>query len=455
MIRRVACAALCAVAIGAAWNGRASAQDPTVANIAAIDEVFKRNGATDAEIEEQNATLLSQSPADVAKFAERMSHASPDTVLKRIAYLRSLQGEQSEHPTLKLGSPLPDFNLKGVDGKMHTPADYKDSPILVVMFISNHCPVAQLYETREKKLYEDYARKGVAFVAIQPDNVEATGLTENQHSDLDDSYESMVKRAAYRHFPFPYLDDGEKQEAADKFGPKVTPHIFIFDKDRKLRYEGRIDDNIREARAKTHDARDALDAMLAGKPVAVEHTPVFGCSTKWKSRTEAVQKETKEWLARPVTVESVSLDGLKQLRKNDSGKMLMINFWATWCGPCRTEYPDLLTTYQWYRARHFDFVSVSVDSPESKKEVQEVLAEMHSGVRNLQIDTEDVYAAQKAFDPSWESGVPYTIVLSPEGKVIYRAEGEVDILKMRRAILASYGDTETGQFAGHADYWKQ
>jgi thiol-disulfide isomerase/thioredoxin len=356
--------------------------------------------------------------------------------------------EPAQHPTLKIGAALPDFALKGVDGRIHTSAEYKESPVLVVMFISNHCPTSQLYEERLKKLFAEYAPRGVAFVAIQPNSMKGTQLAELGYTDVDDSFEGMVVRAAYRKFPFPYLDDGDEQAAASQFGPKATPHIFIFDKDRKLRFEGRIDDNIIDSRATTHESRDAIQALLGGRPVPVEHTPVFGCSTKWNSKADRVQREKEDWLAKPVSVETVTLSDLKQLRANPTGKMLMINFWATWCGPCRTEYPELLATYRWYRGRGLEFISVSVDSPESRADVLTFLQDVHSPIRNLQVDSENVYGIQKAFDPSWESGVPFTLVLSPDGKVVYRHEGEVDIITLRRRLLASFSNT--GPYAG---YW--
>jgi len=131
----------------------------------------------------------------------------------------------------------------------------------------------------------------------------------------------------------------------------------------------------------------------------------------------------------------------------------MINFWATWCGPCQVEYPELLTSYLWYRSRDFEFVSVSLDTPDSKPAVMRFLNEHHSAVRNLMIDSEDVYGMMAAFDPKWESGVPFTIVLAPDGRELYRAEGEADILALRRAILGNLPDA--GMFAGNVDYWRK
>ena len=383
----------------------------------------------------------------------RQAGPSATTPPAKTEYQLQMEREQQEHPTLKIGAALPDFALKGVDGKIHTPADYKDSPVLVVMFISNHCPASQNYESRMKKIASDYASRGVQVIAIAPNGPQAVAPRELNYSDVDDSFEAMVERAKHRQFPFPYLYDGDTQSVSHQFGPKVTPHMFVFDKDRKLRFEGRIDDAMREVNAKTHETRDALDALLAGKPVAVETTPVFGCSTKWNTAVAGKQRELKEWQAKSVAVESVTLEGLQQLLKNPTGKMLMINFWATWCGPCQVEYPELLTSYLWYRSRDFDFISVSVDAPSDRTTVMRFLNEHHSAIRNLQVDTEDVYAVQKAVDPKWQAGVPYTLVLAPDGTVIFRREGEVDILKLRRAILANLPDI--GMFAGNQAYWRE
>jgi thiol-disulfide isomerase/thioredoxin len=368
-------------------------------------------------------------------------------------YAQQMAREQSEHPTLKIGSPAPDFSLQGIDDKFHTLAEYGDAPILAIAFISNHCPASQLYEGRIKQIVRDYADKGVKLIAIAPNGPMAVAPRELNYAEVDDSFESMKIHAEYRQFNFPYLYEGDTQLVAHQYGPKVTPHIFIFDRARKLRYEGRIDDNMRGNNIKSNDARNALDALIAGRAVPVEHTPVFGCSTKWNSAIAGKQREMKEWMAKPVTLETISLEGLKKLRTNPTGKTLMINFWATWCGPCQTEYPELLTSYLWYRSRDFEFVSVALNTPDERASVQKFLDEHHSAVRNLIIDTDDVYAVQAAFDSKWESGVPFTLVLAPDGSEIYRVEGEADILALRRKILGNLPDA--GMFAGNTDYWRK
>ena len=239
---------------------------------------------------------------------------------------------------LAIGSPAPDFQLPGVDGKSLGLKDFAASKVLVVAFTCNHCPTANAYEARFKKFVEDYKDRGVSFVAISPNDPQAVRLDELGYSDLDDSFESMKIRARDHHYNFPYLYDGETQATSRAYGVLATPHLFIFDADRKLRYQGRFDDS--EVKAVTsHDAINAVEALLAGKSVPVETTRVPGCSTKWADKRESA----RQWLAKadaePVKLEMIDEAGVAKLAKNDSQDLLVVNVWATWCGPCLERAP--------------------------------------------------------------------------------------------------------------------
>src|SRR5580693_2407675 len=369
-----------------------------------------------------------------------------------LAVAATLAGDDDDdrHPTLAIGSAAPEFSLPGIDGQVHKLTDYADAKVLVIVFTCNHCPTAQLYESRIKKLADDYRGRGVTLVAIEPNDPEAVWLSELGYTDVSDSLDEMKIRAEYRHFNFPYLYDGETQAVSRAYGPKATPHVFVFDEERKLRYEGRVDNSQRESLVKVRDARNAIDALLAHKPIPVQHTGVFGCSTKWKSKHEGRVAELRKIEAEPVKLEAVSEADLKKLRSNPTDKVLLINFWATWCGPCTKELPDLETTYRMFRGRDFDLVTVSTNLPDERAGVIKALEKQHASSRNLQFASDDTYAMQAAFDAKWESGVPYTVVIAPGGKLLYEKTGQVDILKLRRIILGNLPDPD---YIGHRAYW--
>ena len=335
-------------------------------------------------------------------------------------------------PTLATGSLMPPFELPGIDGQIHKSSDWSTNKVLVVVFTCNHCPTAQLYESRIKAIAADYASKGVALVAIQPNNPRAIRLDELGYTDVGDTFQDMKTRAQQRHFNFPYLYDGDTQTVARAFGPAATPHLFVFDSARHLRYDGRIDDSPRENLVKRHDARLAIDSVLADRPVAVPHTPSIGCSTKWAYKEEGRNSEEEKFEKEPVTVSEVNAAGLKTLAENSGGKVTLVNFWATWCGPCVDELPDLVKIYHMYRHRPFNFVTVSVNYPDEQKGVLAALEKNHAANRNLIFGSTDNYALMHSFDPEWNSAVPYTALIGADGKIIWKYQGELDMMALKR-----------------------
>jgi thiol-disulfide isomerase/thioredoxin len=186
--------------------------------------------------------------------------------------------------------------------------------------------------------------------------------------------------------------------------------------------------------------RNALDAVLAGQPVAVEKTRAFGCSIKWAGKAQSVREYMAKLAAEPVTVEPVNAEGLRALRKNDSGKVRLVNFWATWCGPCITEFPELVTINRMYRHRNFELVTVAAQFPDEKKEVLDFLTKQQASNRNLIFADGDKYKLMEAFDKDWNAALPYTVLISPTGEYLYKVQGQIDPLELKRIIVRSLRD---------------
>ena len=358
---------------------------------------------------------------------------------------------QQAHPILAIGSPAPNFELPAIDGAIHKLADYSTSPVLVIIFTCNHCPIAQTYERRISQLSADYKDRGVSVVAIEPNDPKAITIDELDSSDISDSLEEMKVRAKYKHLTYPYLYDGETQSVANAYGPQATPHAFVFDSDRRLRYEGRVDNSYRSELVRSHEVRDAIEALLAHKDPAVKHTGVFGCSTKWKEKHAAQVEALRKIEAQPVKLEMASAADLTKLRSNPEKKMLLVSFWATWCGSCIHEFPGLEDTFRMYCVRDFDLVTVSANMPDERESVMRVLQKMHATSRNLLFDSSDTATLQAAFDPAWESAVPYTVLIAPDGKILYKKQGSVDVLELRRTILANL----PSGYEGFNRYWSE
>lgn len=166
----------------------------------------------------------------------------------------------------------PNFDLPGVDGKRYNLGCFSDKKILVIAFTCNHCPYVQAYEDRIIALQRDYAPKGVQFVAINANE------TKNYP---EDSFDKMVIRAQEKKFNFLYLRD-EDQSVAQAYDAACTPEFYAFDQGGALRYHGRLDDNYQNPKqVKSNDIKNAIEDLLAGKPVATPLTPAIGCSIKW------------------------------------------------------------------------------------------------------------------------------------------------------------------------------
>lgn len=352
----------------------------------------------------------------------------------------ALHAEDYPQP-LALGSAAPDFTLPGVDGKNWSLDDFSDSELLLVIFTCNHCPTAQYYEERIKTLVTDYESKGVATVAISPNDPASVRLDELGWAIRGDSFEEMKEQAEERGYNFPYLFDGENEEVSRQYGPLVTPHAFLFDQDRKLRYVGAIDDSEREQHVSTHYVRDAMDALLDGKQPETAQTKVVGCSVKWAGKGHLVDNYMQKLAAKPVTLEHADESVLKALRENkgteeEPAKFRLVNFWATWCAPCVAEFDEFVEIDRMYSHREFEFVSVSLNRPDEEKRVLAFLKRKQAANKNF------IFASSKrdplinAFNPEWQGVAPYTVLINPEGEIVHSEVGTIDATALKLKIVS-------------------
>jgi thiol-disulfide isomerase/thioredoxin len=341
-----------------------------------------------------------------------------------------------EHKTLPLGSPAPDFTLPGTDGKTYSLASFSGKEVLVIIFTCNHCPTAQAYEDRIIQLTRDYSAKNVAVVAIMPNDPLSINLDELGYTDMGDSFEEMKIRAKEKKFNFPYLYDGDTEKTARAYGPVATPHVFIFDKKRILRYSGRIDDMEKPTKTPTrYDTRNAIDALLAGKPVPVTSTKVFGCSIKWAEKSDWIKDSRENWAKEPVRLDTLGEAGLRDLLKNHSDKLRLINVWATWCGPCVAEFPEFITMNRMYRQRDFEFISISADELAKEAKALQFLQKQQASGRNYIFSGDNKYNLIEAIDPNWQGALPYTLLVEPGGKIVFAREGAIDPFELKKAIV--------------------
>jgi len=354
---------------------------------------------------------------------------------------RAVRAEPPGFKPLAIGDAAPDFQLPGVDGKQHALKDFAAAAkLLAVVFTCNHCPTAQAYEDRIIKLHADYKDKGLALVAISPNDDQAVRLDELGYTDLGDSLEDMKLRAKDRDFKFPYLYDGATQKVSLAYGVVATPQIFLFDAERKLRYVGRIDDS--DVRTVTkHDAREAIDALLAGSAVPVDKTRTFGCSTKWSEKRAEAAASLEKWNQEPVKLDPIDEAGLAKLAKNETENLLVVNIWATWCGPCVAELPELVTINRMYRKRKFQLVTISMDEPDQRADALKLLTEKHVSSTNYLSTVADRDRFADLVDKEWDGPLPHTVIIAPGGKVIYRKNGPLEPLELKRAIVGALGRT--------------
>lgn len=360
--------------------------------------------------------------------------------------------------TLEIGDKAPDFRLPGIDGRDWSLADFSDGKLLIVYFTSNHCPVCHAHDPRFMELVREMNGKGIAVVAINPNSGDGLRPDELGYSKYDDSFEDMTPYAKEHGFTFPYLYDGETQATAKRYGCLATPHVFIFDSERKLRYKGRLD-NSRYPDPETvqsRDARDAVVALLAGKEVAAAVTKPFGCSTKWREKISLVKQDEQQWQTTDVTLDELDAAGLAKLVNNDTDKYRLFNVWSTTCVPCLEEFPGLIRVSRRMGLRKFELITISTDLPKDREKVVKFLSGFRAVLpkrlkpslqaegrksNNYLFTEADADVLINTLDKQWEGPQPHTVLVAPGGKIVFRHNGAIGESELLDVLLKEMKNT--------------
>jgi len=379
-----------------------------------------------------------------------------------LAFLGLLSPLRGQDPPglkeLRIGDPAPDFKLIGIDDKTLSLSDFKDAKLLAVVFISNHCPVSHAAEPRLIKIYQEFKDRGLGVVGINPNHPDGLRPDELGFSKYGDSFAEMKLYAKDQGFPFPYLYDGETQAVAMAYGCLATPHVFLFDQERKLRYKGWIDDCRfpGDEFVTKPDLRNAVAALVAGQPVPVAVTTPIGCSTKWRMKKAEVAKDDEKWANVPVSIDLIDAAGVAKLRANPTDKYRLINVWSTSCAPCVEEFPIFVRTARRLAMRPFELITLSTDLPADKAKAERFLRKYHAGLpghlkpgladegritNNYLYSEPGMDALIKALDPEWTGPEPHTLVVAPGGAIVFRHTGllgEEELLDKLIAVLTPF-----------------
>jgi peroxiredoxin len=328
---------------------------------------------------------------------------------------------QSTKPIV--GQPAPDFALKDTTGKAHSLKAYRGQTV-VIGFVGTKCPIANAYITRMNGIAAEYKTKNVVFFGI--------------NSNLNEPLNLVKAHAAKAKYVFSILKD-ERNLVADSYGATVTPEMYVIDGAGVLRYHGRVDNASDEKRVERHDLRVALDEMLAGKAISKADLKAFGCVIKRAGVTETkmLQKPAKT----PATESPIALlkpADFNKLRADSQGKVLLINFWATWCAPCVAEFPEFVMIDKNYRTKGVRTVSISTDEKSDLEgAVIPFLKKQKAEFESFLSDADDPQELIDVVDKNWSGALPATFVFDKQGKIVFTKYGIIDREELLKALDAA------------------
>jgi peroxiredoxin len=321
------------------------------------------------------------------------------------------QSDKKAISAVAVGKPAPDFTLNDLNGQSYSLKNFRGR-ITVVAFISTQCPISNDYNERMRSIVQDYTKDNVAFVGI--------------NSNFTESPAEIKAHAGKNKLTFPILKD-EGNKVADAFGAQRTPEIFVIDAEGALRYHGRIDNSRDLRRVNRQDLREALNELLAGKTPSVSEGKAFGCPIKRlqnKKEVRAAENRMKNFEPKIGRIKPVDYNKFKDAVK---GQVLIVNFWATYCGPCVAEFPEFVMIDQKYREKGVKMVAISADDiVDIKPKVIPFIKEQNARFEVLIQDTDDPQEMIDVVDKNWQGVLPATFIYDKQGNRILSHYGIIN-----------------------------
>ncbi|MBT5716722.1 MAG: thioredoxin family protein [Opitutae bacterium] len=355
--------------------------------------------------------------------------------ISKMRILVAILGIWSSAFALDYQEDMPPFRLPGVDGNIYDSREFKKSELLAVVFLSNHCPTSQIFQHGIISLAKEYRNQGLQVIAISPNDPEAILPDELSYSVLGDTFSEMVLRSKELQYPFPYLYDGKTQEVSKSYGVRVTPHAYLFDKNRKLRYSGRIGDPKNPDRKDRDDLRHAIISLIHGTEPVVVRGLAYGNSIKWIKDRIIVEKARSRFSRESVYLKKSNSRTLQFVRRNISKLPTLIYVWSIKDMNNRQDLLKLASIHKIYRKRGLKFVTICVDGKECFDAAKKVLVETQSsGTNYISTGTEISPVADLRSEEGFLT-TPFLGLLTPEAKVYYRSNNKINSLIIKRNII--------------------
>jgi peroxiredoxin len=366
---------------------------------------------------------MSASLSHLKNWRKLMKNNNPEILLRRkmrtrvhimftmIVGLAFIITQSTTSANSSIGKAAPDFTLTDLKGQNHSLRDYRGK-IVALGFISTNCPISNDYNARMRAIAEDYGKQNAVFLGI--------------NSNFNEPVTEIKAHAAKNNLPFTILKD-EGNKVADAYGAQRTPEIFLIDNEGIVRYHGRIDNSREVRRVNRQDLRAALNELIEGKAVSVTEGKAFGCPIKRSQDAKKIKAGSTKAKSTEPKIAMLKPADFNKYKDAAKGKVLVVNFWATWCGPCVAEFPELVAIDAKYRDKGVKLVGISVDEvAEIKSKVVPFIKEQKAAFDILVQDSDDPEELINLIDKNWQGTLPTTFVFDKQGAIAYTRYGILD-----------------------------